>query len=244
MAAALARQISDCLRTCIDGLNDRYEPPVRHHLSKVYMIMGGAAAATAAGAVLQMDGFVDLGMLAAVLTLLLAATLHFYKDVGNNYRTRLGVLHAFGFFSGQTLGPLLGYVASIDAGLVVAALLGTVVTFLTLSLIALWSAQGKYLFIGGSLVSVINTMVVLGLVNMVFNSFAVQMLQLLVGVLVVAAFVVYDTQDIVRKCRSGDHDAVQHAMDLFFDILSMFRRVVLILKHRHERAHKQRRKRR
>lgn len=44
-----------------------------------------------------------------------------------------------------------------------------------------------------------------------------------------AAFIVYDTQNIVDKCRMGNRDVVQHALDLFFDVLSMFRRLLIIL---------------
>ncbi|XP_022232895.2 bax inhibitor 1-like [Drosophila obscura] len=236
MSAAVAQKITDCLQTCIKGLNDRYEPHVRTHLSKVYMIMGSAIAVTAGGAVFQMDDVLDFGMLAAVATLLLVVALHFYKDDGKNYKIRLAMLYAFGFFSGQSLGPLLGYVGSIDPPIIVTALLVTSVTFLTLSLTALLSEQGKYLYIGGTLVSVINTMAVLSIMNMIFKSYVVQMMQLYVGVLVVAAFLVYDTQDIVEKCRNGNHDVVQHAMDLFFDILSMFRRLVLIMKKKENEA--------
>lgn len=53
--------------------------------------------------------------------------------------------------------------------------------------------------------------------------------QLYVGVFVMAAFIVYDTQNIVEKCRNGNRDVVQHALDLFFDVLSMFRRLLIIL---------------
>lgn len=44
-----------------------------------------------------------------------------------------------------------------------------------------------------------------------------------------AAFIVYDTQNIVEKCRMGNRDVIQHALDLFFDVLSMFRRLLIIL---------------
>ncbi|EDW30996.1 GL15216 [Drosophila persimilis] len=234
MAAVVAQKISNCFQTCVNGLNYRYEPHVRHHLCKVYMIIGSTAAATAVGSVLQIEGVLDFGLLAAVLTLLLVLGLHFYKDDGNNYQLRLAMLYGFGFFAGQTIGPLLGCVGRIDPSIIVTALIGTFFTFITLSLTALLSEQSKYLFIGGTLVSALNTMAVLSLFNMIVKSYAMQVIQLYVGVLVMSAFVVYDTQDIVEKCRNGHHDFVQHAMDLFFDVLSMFRRVLLILKRNAE----------
>lgn len=53
--------------------------------------------------------------------------------------------------------------------------------------------------------------------------------QLYIGVLVMAAFVLFDTQNIVEKVRAGSTDVVQHSMDLFFDVLSLFRRLLIIL---------------
>lgn len=44
-----------------------------------------------------------------------------------------------------------------------------------------------------------------------------------------AAFIVYDTQNIIEKVRMGNRDVIQHALDLFFDVLSMFRRLLIIL---------------
>lgn len=44
-----------------------------------------------------------------------------------------------------------------------------------------------------------------------------------------AAFILFDTQHIIEKVRNGNRDVVQHALDLFFDILSIFRRLIIIL---------------
>lgn len=150
------------------------EPYVRQHLSKVYMVLASTTAAAAVGALLQMQNIFDLGMLAAIASLVLVLGLHFYRDDGKNYYTRLGMLYAFGFCSGQTLGPLLGYIVSINPAIIVTALTGTFVTFGSLSLAALLAEQGKYLFLGGLLVSVINCMALLSLFNMIFKSYFVQ----------------------------------------------------------------------
>ncbi|KAM8708906.1 hypothetical protein ACLKA7_015815 [Drosophila subpalustris] len=223
--------------------SDSDEPYVRQHLSKVYMVLASTTAAAAGGALLQMQNMFDLGMLAAIASLVLVLGLHFYKDDGKNYYTRLGMLYAFGFCSGQTLGPLLGYIVSINPAIILTALTGTFVTFGSLSLAALLAEQGKYLYLGGMLVSVINCMALLSLFNMIFKSYFVQITQLYVGVFVMAAFIVYDTQNIVEKCRMGNRDVVQHALDLFFDVLSMFRRLLIILTQKEEQKQADRRKR-
>ena len=68
------------------------------------MMLGGTSAITACGAMLQMKHIVDLGMIAALGSLLLVLGLHFYRDNGKNYYNRVAMLYAFGFCSGQTLG--------------------------------------------------------------------------------------------------------------------------------------------
>nr|ADG65029.1 hypothetical protein [Drosophila pseudoobscura] len=241
MAQATAQKINGRFQTFMKGLNDRYEPLVRQHLAKVYMVLGSTVAATTVGALCQMHEVLDLGVLAALATLVLAFGLHIYMDDGKNYRTRLSMLYAFGFCSGQTLGPLLSYINSINPSIIVTALTGTLVIFLSLSLAALLAEQGKYLYLGGMLLSVVSSMVLLSLFNMIFQSYMVQVTQLYVGVFVMAGFVVYDTQNIVLKCRNGNRDVVQHALDLFFDLFYMFRRLLVILTQKEERKQKERR---
>lgn len=42
-------------------------------------------------------------------------------------------------------------------------------------------------------------------------------------------FVLYDTQLIIEKRRHGDKDFILHSVDLFVDLLGIFRRLVVIL---------------
>ncbi|XP_017048537.1 bax inhibitor 1-like [Drosophila ficusphila] len=237
--ARTANHIHERVQTCRNGLG-RYEPYVRKHLSKVYMVLGSTAAATAMGALLQMRDFLDLGALAVVAALILVLGLIFYKDNGKNYYTRLSMLYALGFCSGQTLGPI-DNICSINPAIILSALTGTFAIFISLSLVALLSKQGKYLYLGGMLASVIATMALLSLLNMVFKSYFVEVTELYVSLFVFAAFIVYDTQNIVVKCRNGNRDVVQHAMDLFLDVLNIFRRLLIILKQREERKQNERR---
>jgi len=233
------------LRNSWRRLNEQYEPYVRQHLAEVYLILGGTTASAAMGTTLYMNEKVDLGVMAALLSLIMVLGLHFYKDDGKNYYTRLGMLFTFGFCSGQTLGPMISYIAMVSPSVILTALLGTTVTFLSLSLAALAAERGKYLYLGGVLVSVINTMAVLSLCNVLFRSNQIQMIQLYVGVFVMAGFIIYDTQNIIEKRRMGNQDVIQHALDLFFDILSMFRRLLIILaqKEQHKSKDNEERKR-
>lgn len=139
------------------------------------MMLGITAATTSTGVILQMYNIIDLGLIAAIGSLILVLGLHFYRDNGKNFYKRVCMLYSFGFCSGQTLGPLLKYVAGINPSIIVTALFGTVITFISLSLAALYAERGKFLFLGGLLVSVINTMALLSLFNMFFQSLFIQM---------------------------------------------------------------------
>lgn len=44
-----------------------------------------------------------------------------------------------------------------------------------------------------------------------------------------AGFVLFDTQMIMEKHRNGSTDCIRHSMDLFFDLISVFRRLLIIL---------------
>lgn len=44
-----------------------------------------------------------------------------------------------------------------------------------------------------------------------------------------SAFILYDTQAIMEKRRNGNTDCVKHSLDLFFDVATVFRRLLVIL---------------
>lgn len=63
--------------------------------------------------------------------------------------------------------------------------------------------------------------------NYKFSIFAQTYLYL--GLALMCGFVLYDTQLIIEKCRRGDRDFILHSVDLFVDLLGIFRRLVIIL---------------
>jgi Bax inhibitor 1 len=69
----------------------------------------------------------------------------------------------------------------------------------------------------------------LSLISLVVPMDAALTVQLYLGLVVFAGFVLYDTQLIVEKARMGLRDYVWHAMELFVDALGVFVRLLIIL---------------
>lgn len=224
------------------NMGRKFEPEVRYHLAKTYLCLGGTTATAAVGSLLHLSGWLELGFLTAIGSFILVLGLMFMEDNGKNFYTRLGMLLGFGFCSGQTLGPLLQYVMILNPAIIVTALTGTSVVFLTLTCAALLAERGSYLFLGGILVSVLNTMALISLFNMFMGSIFIAQTQLYVGLAAMAAFILYDTQAIIEKARLGSRDYIRHSLDLFFDVLSIFRKLLIILTQKEERERQNKRK--
>jgi FtsH-binding integral membrane protein len=127
------------------------------------------------------------------------------------------------------MGPLLGTAISIDPSIIVTALLGTSVIFISFSLSALFAKRGRWLYLGGSLMTVLISLMCLSLANLFFGSYLIYQVHLYLGLLLMCGFVLYDTQLIIEKRRHGDKDFVSHSLDLFIDFIGIFKRLIIIL---------------
>lgn len=143
-------------------------------MAKVYLLLAATTLAASTGAFLHIAEILNTGILSVIGTLVLVLSLHFYKDNGKNFNTRVSMLLGFGFCSGQTLGPLLQYIMFVNPAIITTALTGTVIIFVSLSFAALLAERGQYLFLGGILISTLNTMALLSLFNIFMKSYFVQ----------------------------------------------------------------------
>lgn len=84
----------------------------------------------------------------------------------------------------------------------------------------------------------------LSLFNLFFGSMGILNLQLYLGLLVMCGFVLYDTQLIVEKAKSGNLDYLSHAIELFIDFVGIFIRLVIILTKNSKEEKKDDRRRR
>ncbi|PSN29678.1 putative Bax inhibitor 1 [Blattella germanica] len=135
----------------------------------------------------------------------------------------------FDVLSGMSMGPLLETVVDIDPSIIMTALIGTLVVFTSFSLSAMFAERGRYLYLGGTLMTLLSSMLVLSLANIFFGSYLIFQAHLYLGLLLMCGFILYDTQLIIEKRRNGDKDFVTHSVDLFIDLIGVFRRLVIIL---------------
>jgi len=223
------------------NINSKIEPNVRYHLVKVYSCLTATTLCAAIGAFVHLFGIWEAGLLSALGSLGLVLLLSTNVDNSKNFYTRLGMLLGFGLLSGHSLGPLLDHVIAVNPQIVLTALVGTSVVFISLSCAALLAERGKFLFLGGMLMSVLSTVTLVSLANLFLQSQAIYQAHLYIGLFVMSAFILYDTQAIMEKRRAGNTDFVKHSLDLFFDLATVFRRLLIILTQKEERDQRKRR---
>lgn len=225
------------------SINTRLEAPVREHLKKVYTCFSLATLAATAGAYVHVfTNLLQGNFISSLISLGLMVALSATPDSGKNQKIRLGFLLGFAFFTGLGLGPLLDMAIMIDPSLIVTAFMGTTVVFVCFSISALYSEQRKWLYLGGTLMSILSAMFFLSLANIFFGSKLLFQAYVYIGLAVFCAFILYDTQAIIEKRRRGDKDYIWHCVDLFLDFISVFRHLLVILMQSQEDKRKKRSK--
>ncbi|XP_071440287.1 bax inhibitor 1 [Hetaerina americana] len=235
------------MRSFLNTCSMNLEEPVVMHLRSVYACLSLSCISASVGSVLALTDhpfrFFTTGFLPVLLSLgsLIGLLMTPHDPINRKgQHTRFALLLTFCFCSGISLGPLLDLVIHINPSIIVTALIGTAVLFASLSAAALYARRGSYLFLGGILTSVLSTMLLLSVMNIFFSSMLVHQLNLWVGFAVMSAFVLYDTQLIIEKKRMGDSDYIAHSMDLFIDLIGIFRRLLIILTQKEEQNQRKR----
>lgn len=227
----------------LNSFNTKFEPRVRSHLKNVYATLTMSIMASATGAYVHM--FTDLlrggGIVFSLLGAGLALGLFFTPDNGKNRTVRLGMLLGFAFLTGLGLGPLLDLAIMMNPSIVPSALMLTCIVFACFSGAALFAPDGKYLYLGGSLLSGLSTLFFLGLLNIFFRSQLLFQAHLYLGLAIFCGFIMFDTQVIIEKARRGDKDFIAHSLDLFIDFIQIFRKVLIILMQKEESKDKKKR---
>lgn len=106
---------------------------------------------------------------------------------------------------------------------------GTTVVFVSFSISALLAERGRWLYLGGTLMSMLNIMILFSFANLFLRSTFIYQAHLYLGLFVICGFVIYDTQLIIEKHHMGSRDFIMHSLDLFIDFVGVFRHLLVIL---------------
>jgi len=227
----------------LNSFNTKFEAPVRAHLKNVYASLTMSILAASAGAYVHL--FTELlqggGLMFSLLGAGLALGLFMTPDNGKNRGMRMGMLLGFAFLTGLGLGPLLAMAIRMNPSLVPSALMLTSAVFACFTGAALVAPDGKYLYLGGTLLSGLSTLFFLGFLNIFFRSQLLFQAHIYIGLAIFCGFIMFDTQVIIRKARNGDKDFIAHSLDLFIDFVQIFRKVLILLMQKDERDNKKRR---
>uniref|UniRef100_A0A1B6DQD0 Bax inhibitor 1 n=1 Tax=Clastoptera arizonana TaxID=38151 RepID=A0A1B6DQD0_9HEMI len=215
----------------MNSFTSKLEEPVRQHLKSVYACLTMSTMAASTGAYLQMaySSYFSAGFLTVLGAMGCLLTLMFTPDNGKNRLMRVGLLLGFAFCSGLGMGPLISIAIAINPSIIVTALTCTSLIFVSFSIASMTANRGYWLFLGGTLMTLLSTIILLSFANIFFASQLVFQVNLYIGLAVMCGFVLYDTQMIIEKRRNGDKDFVTHSVDLFIDLIGIFKRILIIL---------------
>lgn len=226
MATAFRRHTDDFFRT----LDQKLEPQVKSHLKQVYSTLAMATLAAGAGSYIHLfTNFMAGGILTALGAMGFGMALYMTPDDGKNTQKRLGYLMGFAGCTGLAMGPLLEVAIHLNPRIIPMSFVSTCLVFASFSLSSIFSNHGKWLYMGGALMSMLTVMMFMSIVNLFIGSYYLFQIQLYLGLIVFCVFVMYDTATIITKRRMGDTDYIRHAMLLFIDFVDIFQRLLVIL---------------
>jgi len=207
--------------------HDTSKAQLMSFLRATYQLFAGSLLAATAGAYIGLDMVSTIASWYWGLVILEFALLFGLFAVKNKPGINLAVLFAFTFVSGLTITPLLASVFAMPAGasIVAQAFLMTSVAFGGISIFALttkrdFSSMGKMLFIA------LIILVVGSISNIFIQAPLLQLGIAMVGAVLFSAFILYDTQQIIK---GGFSTPIEAAIALYLDFFNLFISLLQIL---------------
>jgi len=196
-------------------------------LRATYQLFASSLLAASVGA------YIGLGMASMIsswywgLVILEFALLFGLYAVKDKPGINLAVLFAFTFISGLTITPLLSSVFNMPGGasIVAQAFLMTSVAFGGISMFAL-TTKRDYSSMGKMLMIAVIILIVGSISNIFIGSPILQLGIAMVGALVFSAFILYDTQQIIK---GGFSTPIEAAIALYLDFLNLFISLLQVL---------------
>ncbi len=196
-------------------------------LKSTYQLFASSLLAATAGAYIGLDMVSVIASWYWGLVILEFVFLFGLYAVKDKPGINLAVLFGFTFLSGLTITPLLASVFMMPGGasIVAQAFLMTSVAFGGISMFAMttkrdFSSMGQMLFIA------VIILIVGSLSNIFFQSPILQLAIAGMGALVFSAFILYDTQQIIK---GGFSTPIEAAIALYIDFLNLFISLLQIL---------------
>jgi len=196
-------------------------------LKATYQLFAGSLLAATAGAYIGLDIVSTISSWYWGLVILEFALLFGLYAVKDKPGINLAVLFGFTFVSGLTITPLLSSIFMLPGGasIVAQAFLMTSVAFGGISMFAMttkrdFSSIGKMLFIALIII------IVGSLSNIFFQSPILQLAISGVGAILFSAFILYDTQQIIK---GGFSTPIEAAIALYLDFFNLFISLLQIL---------------
>lgn len=232
----MAKTITEHIDRFFNTLDEKLDKRLQLHLKNVYSTLAACLFFAAFGAYVHVCTELLKGNILTVFgSIILLVLLYATPDNGQNEKLRLGYLFGFAGLTGLGTGPLLDMAIGIDPGIIATAFFGTSIIFGCFTMASILAPDRKYMYMGGFLMSLMSTMFWMGLFNLFWGSRFLFQLNLYVGLAMMCAFVLYDTQLIMEKCRMGDKDYIWHSVELFIDFIDIFRRLMIILMQKEQK---------
>lgn len=196
-------------------------------IKKTYQLFAASLMAATTGAYLGMELAPSIATWYWGLVILEFAFLFGVYFTKSKPGINLVMLFAFTFLTGITLTPLLSVILGLPGGasIVTNALLLTGVAFGGISLFAI-NTKKDFTFIGKFLFIALIIMIVAALINIFLGSPVLQLAIAGAGALLFSAFILFDTQNIIR---GNFATPVEAAIALYLDVLNLFISLLQIL---------------
>lgn len=198
-------------------------------LKATYQLFAGSLLAASAGAYVGL-GIVSflVGPVSWILFAIELALIFFViPRTKHTPGVNLAVLFTFTFITGLTIAPLLTMIFSMPNGasIVGQAFLLTSVAFGAISMFALttkkdFTGMGKFLMV------TLIILIVAGIANIFIQSSLMQLGMASAGAILFSAFILYDTQTIIKN---GYDSPIEAALSLYLDFFNLFISLLQIL---------------
>lgn len=216
------------------------QPKTVAHLRQVYLTLAAFVFSAAVGSYVQLVSHVGgfMTLIATFASLIwFFMTPHVEGDTNTMYK-RFGIVMAFSFLQGVSLGPLLEATLNFDNGqsLILSAFVGTTIVFGCFSVAALFTERRSILFTAGVISSLASVLFWTAIVNIFVRSVMIFDIRLYLGLAMFCLFIVFDTQIIIYDCQENNkHDVVHHALEFFLDFINVFVRLLILLSKKGEK---------